>query len=232
MAYLRTYDRTASLLAPMRNTHNLRAAVPSGELGWDFFFESWFRIVRRVILGDGARDDHKLTDAIKRLRQRGNWAFTVPKSRRLLDEFHERLRQHLDRAEEGSLAELVARQPATNETHPTHQIAQWFFAFDPGGMATFRTLALLVTHPDALDRRAIAASSSFARVMARLRAGDCELEVVEETVRCGFPALAQSAFRRDGKIQKHLRREHHFKFGFGCRVIKLGLLRENDYVEW
>jgi cytochrome P450 len=31
-------------------------------------------------------------------------------------------------------------------------VAQWLFAFDPGGMATFRALALLATHPEQMAR--------------------------------------------------------------------------------
>ena len=153
----------------------MRLAVPSGELGWDLFFESWFRIVRRIVLGSGARNDHELTDAVARLRGRANWAFAVPKNRRLRDAFHHRLQGHLDRAEPGSLAEVVARTPATDETHPTHQIAQWLFAFDPGAMATFRTLALLVAHPDKLGvARAEIASTKPRTELSYLRAAIVE----------------------------------------------------------
>ncbi len=130
----------------------LRLAVPSGELGWDLFLEAWFRIVRRVILGRGARDDHALTDAVARLRARANWAFAMPRNRALRARFHQRLGHHLQRAEPGSLAELAARRPSAGDEHPTHQIAQWLFAFDPGAMATFRTLALLASHPRELAR--------------------------------------------------------------------------------
>jgi cytochrome P450 len=153
----------------------LRLALPSGELGWSVFFDSWLRIVRRVVLGNGARDDHELTDAIARLRGRANWAFAAPKNRRLRDAFHRRLQLHFDRAEPGSLAAIAARRPSTDATHPTHQMAQWLFAFDPGGMATFRTLSLLVTHPEKLSKvRAEIASPRPAGDLPYLRAAVVE----------------------------------------------------------
>lgn len=130
----------------------LGQALPLGELDWDLFFACWFRIVRRVVLGRGARDDEQLTDMIERLRGRANWAFMAPKNKRLRDAFHARLQDHLERAEPGSLASVVARRSSTGAVHPSHQVAQWLFAFDPGGMATFRTLGLLVSHPETLRR--------------------------------------------------------------------------------
>ncbi len=129
----------------------LRTAAPAGILDWDLFFESWFRVVRRVVLGRAARDDHELTDMVAKLRGRANWAFAAPVDRRLRDAFHRRLAHHLERAEEGSLAAAIARSP-DRDAEPTHQVAQWLFAFDPGGMATWRTLALLAAHPRELDK--------------------------------------------------------------------------------
>lgn len=55
-------------------------------------------------------------------------------------------------AEPGSLAGAIARIEATSQTAPEHQITQWLFAFDPAGIATFRSLALLASHPAAAAR--------------------------------------------------------------------------------
>lgn len=143
-----------------------------GRLTWARFFPTWYRIVRRVVLGDGARDDHELTDMLASLRARGNWAFFRGQDRKLRAQFHERLDRHLDRAEAGSLAEVIASMPKTSNTAPSHQVAQWLFAFDPGGMATFRALGLLATHSDAAReaREEIAASSGSAEPLSFLRA--------------------------------------------------------------
>jgi cytochrome P450 len=144
--------------------HLLRE-VRTGEglLDWDRFSTAWFRVVRRVVFGNGARDDHELRDLIDRLRHRANWAFLKPKRRQLRARFLERLESHLERAEPGSLAEVVASVPRSRSTAPEQQVPQWLFAFDPAGMTTFRTLALLTTHPEHAER---------AREEIRSRAGD------------------------------------------------------------
>src|SRR5690606_10583396 len=45
-------------------------SLESGTLDWDTFFEGWYRIVRRIVLGDSARDDQELTDMLEALRYR------------------------------------------------------------------------------------------------------------------------------------------------------------------
>jgi cytochrome P450 len=118
-----------------------------GELEWDPFIEAWFRVVRRVVFGDAARDDHKMRELINELRADANWAFLKPKRHRVRRQFFERLNGHLARAEPGSLAQVIASRPKSKATAPDHQVPQWLFAFDPAGMATFRALALLASHP-------------------------------------------------------------------------------------
>lgn len=126
----------------------LREVEKDGVLDWDCFFRAWYRLVRHVILGREAREDHELTDMLAELRARGNWAFFRSKAERLRDRFHERLDSHLARAEPGTLAERIAAMRKTPDMAPSHQVAQWLFAFDPGGMATFRALALLAVHEE------------------------------------------------------------------------------------
>ncbi|WP_230532768.1 cytochrome P450 [Microvirga roseola] len=123
-----------------------------GEIAWEHFATAWHKIVRRVVLGDAARDDHELTDMLAKLRAVSNWAFLHPGREDLAVQFHKRLNQHLARAEPGSLAARIAQIPKDEETSPSDQVAHYLFAFDPGGMASFRTMALLATHPDARMR--------------------------------------------------------------------------------
>jgi cytochrome P450 len=141
-----------SLVATVREeAHELvLAAERDGRLTWDTFIEGWWRTVRRVIFGAGARDDHELTDLAGKLRAHANWAYLRPKDDELRDAFLGRIREHLARAEPGSLAEVAARTPAGPEVDPAHQVPQWLFAYDPGGIATIRALALLLAHPDQL----------------------------------------------------------------------------------
>lgn len=119
-----------------------------GELTWDDFAPAWFRVVRRVVLGDAARDDTGLTDALAELRAAANWAFVRPTRRIRRARFLSELDRQLARAEPGSLAAVMAQQPSDDRVEPTQQVPQWLFAFDPAGMATFRALALLAAHPD------------------------------------------------------------------------------------
>ncbi|SDG57813.1 Cytochrome P450 [Lentzea fradiae] len=106
----------------------------TGELTWDSFAQAWWRIVRRIVLGDGARGDDQLTDDLKALRGDANWAFLHPRRRELRERFERRLGEHLARAEEGSLA----AQPGDLAT----QIPHWLFAFDAAGIVTMRALAI------------------------------------------------------------------------------------------
>jgi cytochrome P450 len=120
----------------------------SGTLDWDQFAAVWWRIVRRVVLGDSARDDNTTTDLLALLRRSANWAYLSPRHSGLRERVLSRLRDHLARAEEGSLAEVIAQTPQSDDD-PASQAAHWLFAFDAAGMVSFRALALLATHPHA-----------------------------------------------------------------------------------
>lgn len=120
----------------------------TGELSWDAFIEAWYRAVRRVVLGDSARDDHRLTRMLGDLRANANWAFMRPTDTATRERFLERLHEWLARAEPGSLASFMTQLPRERATEAGKQFPQYLFAFDPAGMAMFRTLALLSTHPE------------------------------------------------------------------------------------
>jgi cytochrome P450 len=159
---------TEAVLEPGRPLHELAApfaraiteeisvllgeATQDGELTWDAFNVAWWRLARRVVLGSHARDDSTVTDLLARLRLDANWAYVHPKRKQLREQFHDRLTAHLGRAEPGSLAAVIADVGAEPEVGPADQVAHWLFAFDAAGMATFRALALLATHPAALER--------------------------------------------------------------------------------
>jgi cytochrome P450 len=150
-----------------------------GELRWSEFTEGWFRLVRRVVFGDGARDDREVTDLLARLRADANWAFLKPRRTRLRERFLARLDRRLQEADRESLGGVMADAPATRLTAPAQQVPQWLFASDAAGIATFRTLALLATHPEqaARARREIAEPHGAApRELPYLRA--CVLESV------------------------------------------------------
>ncbi|MEJ2864330.1 cytochrome P450 [Actinomycetospora flava] len=119
-------------------------AARGGHLDWSSFSAGWRRVVRRVVLGDAARDDEALQADLDALRYRGNWSYLLPRDRTRRDRFRGRLSGYLERAEPGSLAGLLATTAGDDaEVDPVDQIPQWLFAFDPAGMATIRALALL-----------------------------------------------------------------------------------------
>lgn len=124
----------------------------SGTLVWEDFVRAWMRMVRRIVLGDSARDDDAVTDDLVRLRKDGNWSVLKPTRRGHRDRLLRRLADYVDRAEPGSLAQMVASVPAPPGTEPHQQVPQWLFAFDAGTWATFRALALAATHPGAAHR--------------------------------------------------------------------------------
>ncbi|NUL45753.1 cytochrome P450 [Cellulosimicrobium funkei] len=123
----------------------------TGTLDWDGFAVMWGRMVRRIVLGEGARNDEQVTDDLRRLREHGNLSYLMPQNRKLRDRFLGRLQEYVDRAEPGSLAEMVARTPAPADAEPVQQMPQWLFAFDAEAWATFRALSLAVAHPGAAE---------------------------------------------------------------------------------
>ncbi|ANZ40125.1 cytochrome [Lentzea guizhouensis] len=112
----------------------VRHVMSNGELTWDGFSQTWWRIVRRVVLGNAARDDDQLTDDLKALRQNANWAFLRPQQRGLRERFQRRLDEHLARREPGSLAAFPGDLSG--------QVPHWLFAFDAAGIVTMRALAV------------------------------------------------------------------------------------------
>lgn len=136
-------EETARLLA---------ATGTEGDLEWGPFNENWHAIVRRITLGDAARDDEAVTEMLAKLRQAANWAFLRPRRKGLLADFHARVDHYLQRAEPGTLAAMIAAADKQGNEAPSHQVAHWLFAFEPGAMAAYRGLALLAAHPDAMAR--------------------------------------------------------------------------------
>jgi cytochrome P450 len=118
-------------------------------LGWNEFREVWSRIVRRIVLGDSARDDVTLTAQLDQLRADANWAQFGPSHDELRAGFLASLSHYVDKSEPGSLVEALDRQPETLD--PAGQVPHWLFAFDAAGIALWRLLAVLGTHPSALQ---------------------------------------------------------------------------------
>jgi hypothetical protein len=104
-----------------------------GELTWDEFSDTWSRTVRRVVFGNSAAEDHRLSEMMAELRSAGNWAFLRPQRKELRGQLLNRIKGYLDGAEPGSLAGMMAHIHTTSETAPEQQVPQWLFAFDSAG---------------------------------------------------------------------------------------------------
>jgi cytochrome P450 len=154
----------------------LAEARRSGSLPWADFLDAWYRVVRRVVFGDHARDDKDLTAMVIRLRKDGNWAFLKLVRKKTRARFLHRIAEELADAEPGSLAAVMAAAPKADGAEPADQVPQWLFAFDPAGMATFRALTVLATHPEAMAaaRAEADADTSGRRFLPYLRASVLE----------------------------------------------------------
>ncbi|WP_433492686.1 cytochrome P450 [Nocardia grenadensis] len=155
----------------------LTRARGRGLLDAGTFTAAWWRLVRRIALGERARHDGAITDELWRLRSAANWSFLAPPRRKRRDHFLARLYDYVESAEPDSLAGALAAVPAAGAIDPVGQIPQWLFAFDAAGAALSRTLALLADHPDQRARaRAEAEDPGTAALRPYLRA--CVLESI------------------------------------------------------
>jgi cytochrome P450 len=117
------------------------------ELTWPSFSAAWYRIVRRIVFGDAARDDRDLTDRLERLRAHANWAFLRPIDASLREQFLDRIQERLEAAPPGTLAAATLAHGSSGTAAPVDQVAQWLFAFEGAGIGTLRAAALLASHP-------------------------------------------------------------------------------------
>ncbi|MFE5326254.1 cytochrome P450 [Embleya sp. NPDC056575] len=127
-------------------------AEPGALSGWDGFHARFLRIVRRIVLGDGAADDTTLTKQLDALRADANWAFAHRRRTGIHDRFTTRLRAHLARAEPGSLAAPAAFADHREGIDPLGQVPHWLFAYDAAAIAAFNALTLLAAHPEHAER--------------------------------------------------------------------------------
>lgn len=144
----------------------LTAASSTGTLDAAQFTTAWWRLVRRLVLGSSAREDHDITDRLWQLRSAANWSFLVPQRRRPGEKFSESLYRYAESAEEDSLLGALTAVSASGATDPVGQVPHWLFAFDAAGMALSRAVALLATHPE--QRAAAVAEAQNATTPATL----------------------------------------------------------------
>lgn len=128
------------------------ALLAVDELTWPRFHAAYQRIVRRIVLGDSARDDERITRLQDRLRADGNWFMLHPKRHALRRELFARTRHYLELPEPGGLARAAAETPQTTATDPVAQMQHWLFAFDAAPIGAYLALGLLAGHPAQADK--------------------------------------------------------------------------------
>jgi hypothetical protein len=152
-------------------------ATRRGELDSMQFMAGWWRLVRRLTLGQSARDDEAITDVLLRLRKSANWSFLSLPHYRARSEFFKRLYGYVEIPEPGTLAAAVTEIPVAGAVDPIGQMPHWLFAFDAAGMALLRALALLASHPQERTR-ALADADTPAVPSLRPFLRSCVLESV------------------------------------------------------
>jgi cytochrome P450 len=118
-----------------------------GTLDYKGFHRAFRRIVRRVVLGDSARDDEELSDLLAGLMSEANGLPKEPSEQ--FGPYMERIRSYVGAAEPGSLVSLFGEVDSTPDTRVEGQVTHWLFALqDTLSANAFRALALITSHPE------------------------------------------------------------------------------------
>jgi cytochrome P450 len=130
-------------------------------LDWNAWERLFDHITLRVIFGDRARNDQRLTALLEKLMGESNRLVGLKPSNDYY-EFYGELERYLRDPEPESLIARFAEAPHDPETEVVHQIPHWIFAMrDTLGANAFRALAAIVAD----ERVAL-------RVREELRGGD------------------------------------------------------------
>lgn len=189
-------------------------------IDWETFSDLVWRVGRRVILGDAARDEDRITVVMAQLRAQANWAFARPRSARRLAELEALLAEYVSRADPQSLAGVVAATPAPRSAAAIGQMPQWLFAYDAAGIAAFRALALVSSAPDV--RTHIASEQAVEGVRPWARAA------MLESLRLWPTTLA---ILRDS-VEETRWRGHVAPAGTGFIAVSSYFHRDRGFVPW
>ncbi|MCH9642324.1 MAG: cytochrome P450 [Actinomycetia bacterium] len=112
---------------------------------WQDFNAAFQRMTRRVIFGDRAADDTRLTEILGEMMSVGNKMPGEPAPQ--YDEFISMIDGYLDAPEPDSLASLIPQAPTAPDVTPSGQVIHWLFAMgDTLAANVFRALGALATH--------------------------------------------------------------------------------------
>jgi cytochrome P450 len=118
-----------------------------GDLDWPRWEALFDHITLRVIFGDGARDNRKLTELLEQLMSESNRLVGLSPSDDYY-EFYGLLERQLRDPEPQSLLARFADAPHNDRTRVVQQIPHWMFAMrDTLGANAFRALVAIVADP-------------------------------------------------------------------------------------
>lgn len=113
---------------------------------WEDVNSAFQRITRRVVFGDAAADDVKISERLAALMDAGNKMPGKPAKGYV--QFHALLAEYVETPDPKALTGLIAAAPADRETDVPGQLIHWLFAMgDTLPANLFRTLAVLAGHP-------------------------------------------------------------------------------------
>jgi cytochrome P450 len=122
-------------------------------LEWSDWEQLFDRITLRVIFGDHARNDQRLTSLLEQLMAESNRLVGLKNPSSPYFELYGALERQLLDPEPNTLIARVAQAPQTSRTRVVQQIPHWMFAMrDTLGANVYRALAAIVADPT-LERR-------------------------------------------------------------------------------
>jgi len=116
------------------------------------FTRWWWQLVRRIVLGDVARNNNSVTDDLWRLRKSGNWSFLVYRTHAFGNVSSTVLYKLCRGRRSPQPDRTLAQLPAHGSIDAVGQVPHWLFAFDAAGMAALRAVAVLAPHPEERSR--------------------------------------------------------------------------------
>jgi hypothetical protein len=121
------------------------------ELDWGGWNRAVRRVARRVILGDAAAGDERVSETLGELMDKSNPPGGGDEE--LYKNLLAALRKYVRAAEPGSLVGLFADAPQSDDTDPAGQAIHWLFALgDTLAINAYRCLAVLAVDADARAR--------------------------------------------------------------------------------
>ena len=121
--------------------------LASETIRWQNFNAAFQRMTRRVVFGNRAADDTRLTEILGEMMSAGNKMPGEPASQ--YSEFISMIDGYLDAPEPDSLAAMIPQAPALPDATPSGQVIHWLFAMgDTLAANVFRALSALAAHDE------------------------------------------------------------------------------------